>query len=259
MPVSPSAFFNWRSNRTIIDIRPAYVFMKGSFPGAISFASEKFHSPANLFECLVKMHFPAPVHLIDTDGSIATHVPTHNNFDFLEGGYRAYQQWRDHIYAVGPPVGIISGKTGSGKTELLRQLEKTGRQVIDLEALAMHKGSAFGGLETAQPPIEQFQYAIAKAWLSLNPALPVWMEDKGPLLGKAGIPATLYQRMANACLFELDLPFEKRLLHIKEEYSGVDKKWFRTCIKELEKRMGFSANHKALHFHETGQVDKCLG
>ena len=68
----------------------------------------------------------------------------------------------------------------------------------------------------------------------------------------------MYRKMISANVFELDTPFGSRLQHIREEYAGMDKRTFAACIKKLEKRMGFSANHKALYFHETGQTDKCL-
>jgi tRNA 2-selenouridine synthase SelU len=88
--------------------------------------------------------------------------------------------------------------------------------------------------------------------------LPVWIEDKGPVLGKLRVPEKLYLKMISADIFELDTPLESRMQHIREEYAGIDKRTFAACIKKLEKRMGFSTNHKALHFYETGQTDKCL-
>lgn len=257
MPLSPLAFFSWKTKRYIIDIRPAAVFSRGSFSGAISAPADQFDSISVLLVHL-KKHYPsAPMHLIDTDGSIAIALTSHD-IDCLEGGYNAFQHWRDNLYTGDPAIAVVAGKTGCGKTEFLRTLAKKGRQVIDLELLASHRGSVFGALATDQPAVEQFQFDLLKAWISLNPDLPVWIEDKGPVLGKLRVPEKLYRKMISANIFELDTPLESRLQHIQEEYTGMDKKIFTACIKKLEKRMGFSANHKALHFHETGQTDKCL-
>ncbi len=171
-----------------------------------------------------------------------------NNFNSLQ----------DYIYDHGPALAVISGKTGCGKTEFLRTLKAKGRQVMDLEALAHHRGSVFGALGEDQPGVEQFLVDLSKNWFSFNSALPVWIEDKGSVIGKLRVPEKLYQRITSSTFFELNVPFEKRLQHIKEEYALMDKNVFAGCIKKLERRMGFSANHKALHFYKIGQIDKCL-
>jgi tRNA 2-selenouridine synthase len=256
MQLSPFAFFNWKNARTIIDIRSENDFLKGSFPQAISLPVNHTE-PQDFFSVLLQKAFAHQVHIIDTDGRTATDANTHNLY-FLEGGYNAYKRWRENVYAEGPSIGIIAGKTGSGKTECLRMLGQKCKQVIDLEALAAHKGSVFGEFNVEQPSLEQFHYNVLTAWLSLDVHRPVWMEEKGNLLGRLGIPEMLYKNMTTACLFELDNAFEARLQHIKEEYANVDKAWFSHCIRKLETRMGFSANHKALYYHETGQINKCL-
>jgi tRNA 2-selenouridine synthase len=257
MPLSPLAFFSWKTKRYIVDIRHAVDFSKGSFPGAISAPADQFDSIPGLLVHL-KEHYPsAPIHLIDTDGSIATAITSHD-IDCLEGGYNAFQYWRDNIYTEGPVIAVVSGKSGCRKTEFLRALAEKGRQVMDLELLTNHRGSVFGAFATDQPAVEQFQFEVLRSWLSFNPDLPVWIEDKGPVLGKLRVPEKLYRKMISANVFELDTPFGSRLQHIREEYAGMDRKIFADHIKKLEKRMGFSANHKALHFHETGQTDKCL-
>lgn len=257
MPLSPLAFFSCKTKRHIVDIRSAAVFARGSFPGALSVPAAQFDSAPALLIHLRKKYTSAPIHLIDADGGIATAL-TPYDMDCMEGGYNVFQHWRDNIYTGGPAIAVVSGKTGCGKTEFLRTLAKKGRQVIDLELLANHRGSVFGAFATGQPAVEQFQFDVLKTWLSFNPDSPVWIEDKGPALGKLRVPEKLYQKMISANVFELDTPFESRLQRIQEEYTGIDKKIFSGYIKKLVNRMGFSANHKALHFHETGQTDKCL-
>ena len=64
----------------------------------------------------------------------------------LVGGYKAYRNWVLEQFEKEYPIRIIGGFTGSGKTEVLHSLAKKGENVIDLEKIASHKGSAFGSL-----------------------------------------------------------------------------------------------------------------
>jgi tRNA 2-selenouridine synthase len=258
MMLSPELFFNWKDYRIVVDLRPSDAFIKGSFFNAMSIPAENFNSYSGLTTALKNLQGKTPVHLVDGRGEIVNHLIKDTNFYCLEGGYTSFKMWRENMFLKGPPIAVIGGKTGSGKTELLHALIKMGSQVIDLEALALHKGSVFGGMSCKQPTYENFQNKLLEVWLLLDKNKPVWMEEKGHILGKVGIPQTLLQKMNTSCLFELEVPFEKRLLHIKEEYNLMDKTVFANCIKKLEKRMGFSANHKALHCYATGQTDKCL-
>src|SRR5712692_9504623 len=67
----------------------------------------------------------------------------------LEGGYRAYRRWVVDALATVPAeidFIVVHGPTGSGKSRFLAALGKAGAQVLDLEALAAHRGSVLGGL-----------------------------------------------------------------------------------------------------------------
>ena len=64
----------------------------------------------------------------------------------LIGGYKAY---RNHVFSTFDNIEkltILGGSTGSGKTEILLNMREEGEQIIDLEGVAHHKGSAFGRL-----------------------------------------------------------------------------------------------------------------
>ena len=85
----------------------------------------------------------------------------------LEGGYKAFRQHVLRAFAVPRNVTLLSGPTGSGKTDVLKALREQGEQMLDLEGLAHHKGSVFGGLgEPPQPSQEQFRkpfsYSLAQ-------------------------------------------------------------------------------------------------
>jgi tRNA 2-selenouridine synthase len=76
----------------------------------------------------------------------------------LEGGYKAYRRFIREELSRPLTYIILGGLTGSGKTELLHMLGRAGEQILDLEKLACHKGSVFGGLgQPGQPANEQFE------------------------------------------------------------------------------------------------------
>ena len=76
----------------------------------------------------------------------------------LEGGYKAYRNYILDTFRNIPQLVVIHGPTGSGKTDILKSLKEKGEQVIDLEEIACHRGSAFGAIGMgSQPTTQQFQ------------------------------------------------------------------------------------------------------
>jgi tRNA 2-selenouridine synthase len=103
----------------------------------------------------------------------------------LRGGYKAYRQLALEAFKKPLQLIVIGGCTGSGKSEILHALAAQGEQVIDLEKLANHKGSAFGGLMMPpQPTTEQFQNDLFEEVLKLDPDKRVWIEDESLAVGK---------------------------------------------------------------------------
>jgi tRNA 2-selenouridine synthase len=153
----------------------------------------------------------------------------------------------------------LGGKTGSQKTEIIHLLSAKGEQIIDLEGLAKHKGSAFGNLEgTAQPSHDLFQYELWKIWTDLDSSRPVWIEEEGKFIGKAGLPTSLYSRMQVAPMIELLIPFNERLNHIYSQYAACDHTAFAAAIRKLKPRMGRSNNDKAVHLLKTGRMKESI-
>ena len=85
----------------------------------------------------------------------------------LTGGYKSYRRFVQQSLSRKFNLRIVAGATGAGKTEVLTQLAEMGEQVLDLEHLANHRGSAFGGL--GLPPQPGTQTSRIKHTLQLIP------------------------------------------------------------------------------------------
>jgi len=94
----------------------------------------------------------------------------------LKGGYKAFRHYVLDSFEIPRDIIILSGHTGSGKTEILQALSRLGEQAIDLEKLACHKGSAFGSLgETPQPAQQEFENHLALFWRATDlPWTAIW-------------------------------------------------------------------------------------
>lgn len=136
----------------------------------------------------------------------------------ITGGYKAMRRFLiDTLDTLAQRVEIIlvCGATGTGKTRLISKLPRA----IDLEGLAKHRGSAFGGMIEEQPSQIDFENAIAIALLKLSQSDgPVILEDEGHLIGRLALPASLSKRMSEAPRLVLEYALEDRVQVVFEDY-----------------------------------------
>jgi tRNA 2-selenouridine synthase len=141
----------------------------------------------------------------------------------LEGGYQAFRRAvvaaLDTLPAAFSFV-VVCGTTGSGKSLLLRALAERGAQVLDLEALANHRGSVLGLVPgDVQPSQKAFDTAVWNALRVLDPARPVFVESESAKVGDLRVPAALVERMRAAPCLWLELPIEARVSLLMREYD----------------------------------------
>lgn len=158
----------------------------------------------------------------------------------LEGGYKAY---RNHVLAAferPQNIIILGGHTGSGKTDILRELAALGEQVIDLEAIAHHKGSSYGAIGQApQPSSEQFENLLFRPWSQLDPTRHLWLEDESRHIGTCFIPLALWQQMQRVPkIVFVDVPKSVRVQRLVREYAGFGKELLQQATERIKKRLG---------------------
>ncbi|HYF32388.1 MAG TPA: tRNA 2-selenouridine(34) synthase MnmH [Chitinophagaceae bacterium] len=182
----------------------------------------------------------------------------------LIGGYKAFRNWVLKQFTEPYRLNILGGFTGSGKTEVLAELRRMQEVTIDLEALAGHKGSAFGNIGLpAQPTQEMFEnklaLALQGAWLAAQSSdKPIWLEDESQRIGTVNIPQPLWSTMRSSPIYFLDIPFKARLEHIVAEYGALDKQKVLEAIARLQKRLGGLETKTAVQYLTEENVRECF-
>jgi len=273
-------FIQQSVNSVIVDVRTPKEFEQGRIPGAINiplFTNEERIIVGTLYKqqgkqpaILKGLEFVGPkmadiitkVKELTKDntvyvhcwrggmrsGSVAWLLELYGFKVFtLKGGYKSFRNFALKTFAKEYKLLILGGKTGSGKTEILTKLTEFGEQIIDLEKLAAHKGSAFGSLgEKAQPSQEQFENELAVALNKVNISKTIWLEDESRLIGNKVIPTALWDQMRIAKTFCIDLPFEERVEYLTKEYGKFPIEQLKESITKITKRLGHLQAKNAL-------------
>jgi len=137
----------------------------------------------------------------------------------IEGGYKALRSFlleQLHERLRVGHIRVLSGATGSGKTEVIRSVD----QAIDLEGMANHRGSAFGYTGSTQPAQIDFENAWSVAWLKLaaRSSGPVLFEDEGRLIGRVAVLPEFLVLSQGAPIVKLTVPLEQRIQRICRDY-----------------------------------------
>jgi tRNA 2-selenouridine synthase len=141
----------------------------------------------------------------------------------LEGGYQKYRRAVIDALEDLPSrfdYRVVCGSTGSGKSRLLQKLRALGAQVLDLEALANHRGSVLGLVPgSPQPGQKQFESRVWDALRHFDSARPVFIEAESKKVGDLRVPLALIERMRTSPCIRLDLPIDARVALLLEDYE----------------------------------------
>ena len=288
--LSTVSFLNLPESWPVLDVRSPGEFAQGHIPGATSFplfSDEERAITGTLYkqkgkeEALLQgLEFTGPrlaefvrkALQISTEktirlycwrggmrsGSMAWLLET-AGFEvvLLDGGYKAFRREVLDNSPLPPAMYIIGGYTGSRKTEILRAIGEKGEEILDLEALANHKGSSFGNLGLPpQPRQEQFENLVFMA-LHRHPKEKVlWLEDESKAIGKLRIPDGLHAAMRESTVLFLEKSREERLKHIAASYGKEDMEELKAGMQRIGKRLGGQALSEALHHLEAGEIEE---
>ena len=166
----------------------------------------------------------------------------------LEGGYKAYRNFiREAFYKEKLKLIVLGGRTGTGKTQILKALKEQGEQIIPLEKMAHHKGSAFGSIgETVQPSSESFGNTLFECLREIDQTRPIWIENESRSIGRIHIPDGLWEQMKSAPLINIELPFDERLNILVDVYANYPDEDLLAAFYKLKKRLGGLALKKAV-------------
>jgi len=175
----------------------------------------------------------------------------------LVGGYKAYRNYILTSFEHPFCLKVLGGYTGSGKTHILHEMQNIGIQVIDLEGLAHHKGSAFGGIgQGQQPTVEQFENILYHELEKLDKTKPIWIEDESITIGAVKIPKPFFDQMREAKLFFIDIPAKERVKLLVDEYASCDCEQLSASIHRIAKRLGGLNEKRAIESLEGKRFDE---
>ena len=256
-PESVSLPLRWEDFSEIIDVRAPSEFEEDHLPGAINLpvlgdesraevgtdykqvgSFEARRLGAGLISANIARHFQEHFHDKPRDyaplvycwrggqrsQSLATVLRAVGwRVSLLTGGYKSYRRWAmDRIAELGPQckLRVISGLTGSGKTEVLRIMRELGFQVLDLEGLANHKGSLLGGLpDSPQPTQKRFESNLLAALEAFDFSLPVYVESESRKVGNLSIPESIWLRMREGDVARLHVGRDARAAFLMRDYA----------------------------------------
>jgi tRNA 2-selenouridine synthase len=142
----------------------------------------------------------------------------------IEGGYQSYRRQVSGLLYNTPlahRIMLIDGGTGTAKTALLHHLRNEGAQMVDLEGLAGHRGSLFGGLSVEQPSQKMFESRLAAAMSALDSTKLTWIEGESSKIGARVIPPALWAGMVAAPRIEVTAPISERAAFLSTAYADL--------------------------------------
>lgn len=175
----------------------------------------------------------------------------------LEGGYKAYRQYIREYASRSWNLIVIGGMTGSGKTDVLKALAEMEEQIIDLEGLAHHKGSAFGAInELDQPTTEQFENDLFEILRHLDHEKPVWVEDESRMIGRIFVPEPIWNQLQVAPVAVMQVPKAVRARRLAVDYADGNKEEVMEAIQKIAKRMDGPVVKEAVQAVEDDNPEK---
>ena len=182
--------------------------------------------------------------------------------DVVPGGWKRYRSWVRESLATLPQrfeYQVLCGPTNCGKTRLLHELARQGEQVLDLEGLAVHKGSLLGDVPgQPQPTQKTFDSRVLDVLRRFDAARPVWVEAESKKVGRLLVPEELTAAMRRAPTLHLSVPMPERVRLCREDYAhfAADP---RSMVARLQSLKPLVGGEELAHWQalaDAGRVDE---
>lgn len=173
----------------------------------------------------------------------------------LEGGYKSYRTAAITYFNQPLPLLVLTGYTGSQKTEVLHALRDLGEQVVDLEGLACHQGSTFGKpIDRQQPPVEQFQNMLYETFRPFDLGKRIWIEDEPMRIGSVNLVPELFRQKNEAPLVFLEMTKEARLNHLVKNYGTHPMEKLIEATLGIQKKLGGKETKEVIDHIRSGRA-----
>lgn len=177
----------------------------------------------------------------------------------LEKGYKAYRRAALETFDKPLHLIVLSGMTGSGKTELLKRLKEKNQQVIDLESLAHHRGSAFGHLgEDEQPTTQQFENQLFEIIRKFDCQKNIWIEDESRNIGKVILPQRLWEQMRQSPMIEISVDVDIRIKRICEEYGKYSPDELCQAVEKIREKLGSDRTESCFRLIHENKLEEAV-
>jgi tRNA 2-selenouridine synthase len=169
--------------------------------------------------------------------------------EVIIGGYKSYRKYAlNYFYTHEPKLVVLGGQTGIGKTYVLHQLELQGEQIIDLEKLANHKGSAFGSLgQEPQPSTEHFENLLFDAYRTKDKTKRIFVENESQIIGTCLVQAEFFKQMKQYYYIQYTIPLTERIEHLIQNYACYPKELLKERFLKIKNKLGGDNLQKAMH------------
>ncbi len=166
----------------------------------------------------------------------------------MNGGYKAYRNHVLNYFEKPHKLILLGGATGSGKTDILKELQKQ-MQAVDLENLAHHKGSAFGAIgQEPQLPQQLFEHNLFNELKKQDITKTILLEDESMTIGYNKIPYPFWLQMKQAPIVKIKVPFELRVNRLVNEYGTAPIEQLKQSIKNISEQLGMNNAKDCLQF-----------
>ena len=174
----------------------------------------------------------------------------------LIGGYKSYRKYiRENLDSLikEKEFIVLCGKTGVGKTEILNKLNAD-YPILNLEELANHRGSIFGGIGLTQQPSQKYFESLLFEALD-NDKKIIFTEGESSKIGNIQLPKTLIEKISSGRKIIIEDEIDSRIKRIKRDYNLSDRDEIYKSLIEIKKFISPEKEKLYLEKFQEGDYD----